>query len=404
MLMLITLTNNQNKIKNEAVKWYKSGMSRLKPIFVIAGVAGSGKSTLLKFIIDELNLQPDNIAFTAYTGMAANVLIRKGHKATTIHKLIYDVVKVKNEKTGILETKFKLKERLPENIKLIVVDEVSMVSEKMMNELMSFGLPILALGDPFQLPPIMNNMCKALDTPDGMLNEPLRQALDNPIIWFSNQLRHKIMPAYGQHGDTVHMYHRNSFPEELLINADQILAGKNDTVKSLNTYYRTYILGKKSIYPTNGEKLICLKNNWDLFISENNIENFLVNGLMGYIDNTKLKPKTKTFSVDFMPTYFDKTSFKEILGDALLFNDSGCKDDKYIQNNYPEVYLMRKPYMLSQTKINKFDFGYTITVYKSQGSEFNNVLYYDEMLRRDLYYQHFYTAVTRAKETLNIIK
>ena len=38
--------------------------------------------------------------------------------------------------------------------KLIVLDEVSMVGEEMARDLMSFGKPILVLGDPGQLPPI----------------------------------------------------------------------------------------------------------------------------------------------------------------------------------------------------------------------------------------------------------
>lgn len=397
---IITLTDKQTKAKNSCLYWYKN---KTKPTFTIAGVAGSGKSTIISIIIQELGLNSNNVKFCAYTGMAANVLIRKGNPATTIHKLIYDPVEVIDEKTGRKKIVFKLKEKLDENIRLIVVDEVSMVSQKMLNELMSFGIPILATGDPKQLPPIGSGMNKLLDNPDIFLDEPLRQALDNPIIYIANLLRQGIMPDYGSYGGKVNIYRKDAFPSRVIEEADQILAGRNATVDNLNRFYRKNILNKQTFLPTNGEKLICLKNNWDLRIQEKGIENFLVNGLIGIVDEMKIQPRAKVFTMNFKPVYFEVENFRKVIGDSLVFSDPNCKDDYYIQENYNYEYIMRKPFEASQTKINKFTYAYCTTVYKSQGSEFGNVLYYDEVLRRDLYFEHFYTAVTRAKEDLSIV-
>lgn len=397
---LIVLTDKQNNAKNKCIYWYKN---KTKPTFTIAGVAGSGKSTIIEIIIEEMGLSKNNVAYCAYTGMASNVLIRKGNPATTIHKLIYDPVEVTDEKTKKKKIVFVLKENLEENIKLIVVDEVSMVSQKMLDELMSFGVPILATGDPKQLPPIGSGMNHLLDNPDVFLDEPLRQALDNPIIYIANLIRQGIKPQVGSYGGKVNIYNRERFPSHLIEEANQILAGRNATVSNLNKFYRANVLGLNNLHPIEGEKLICLKNNWDLRIQENQIENYLVNGLIGIADNIKAFPKNKTFTMDFKPIYFDKTQFKKVIGDSLMFTDSGCKDDYYVQENYPYEALMRKPLEASQTRINKFDYAYAITVYKSQGSEFDRVLYYDEMLRKDLYFEHFYTAVTRAKDTLDIL-
>lgn len=188
---ILVLTDKQNYAKNSCVYWYKN---KTKPTFTIAGVAGSGKSTIIEIIIEEMGLDKKNVRYCAYTGMASNVLIRKGNPATTIHKLIYDPIEVQDEKTKRKKIVFKLKETLDEDIRLIVVDEVSMVSQKMLDELLSFGIPILATGDPKQLPPIGSGMNKLLDNPDVFLDEPLRQALDNPIIYIANLLRQGIKP------------------------------------------------------------------------------------------------------------------------------------------------------------------------------------------------------------------
>ena len=94
---------------------------------VIAGYAGSGKSTLVKYIVDALGCNDDNTAYVAYTGKASQVLKSKGCKnAITAHKLLYYARK---DKYGNFI--FKPRERLEQDYKLIVVDEVSMLPEEM---------------------------------------------------------------------------------------------------------------------------------------------------------------------------------------------------------------------------------------------------------------------------------
>ena len=54
------------------------------------------------------------------------------------------------------EWRFRLRPRheLLDTVALIVIDECSMVGDRSALDLMSFGIPILALGDPAQLPPV----------------------------------------------------------------------------------------------------------------------------------------------------------------------------------------------------------------------------------------------------------
>ncbi|ALN97744.1 hypothetical protein Bp8pS_065 [Bacillus phage vB_BpuM-BpSp] len=152
--MIITPTDKQSKAIKDIIAWYTGNEFNGKDpnrIFTLSGLAGSGKSSVVKLFIEELGLTNNEVAFAAYTGMAANVLLQKGNTgATTIHKLIYDTVPIKNEETGEIE-KFihQLKEELDrKEIKLIVIDEVSMVNESMLEQLKTFGVKIIAIGDP----------------------------------------------------------------------------------------------------------------------------------------------------------------------------------------------------------------------------------------------------------------
>ena len=68
------LTRNQEQGLSIAVDRYRNR----EPYTCIAGYAGTGKSTLIKFIIAALDIDPDDVAYIAYTGKAAQVLRGKG--------------------------------------------------------------------------------------------------------------------------------------------------------------------------------------------------------------------------------------------------------------------------------------------------------------------------------------
>lgn len=401
----ISLTDTQNKIKKECIDWFNSeSRKKNEPVFPILGISGSGKSTLISFIISEINLKDEEVRFVAFTGMASLVLVRKGLSACTIHRLIYDSYEVYDKITKKKKIAFKLKDKLDEKIKLIVVDEGSMVSENMMNELISFHIPIIMLGDYFQLQPIGGQINRFMfNTNYTRLSEPMRQALDNPIVWMANELRNGIRPKYGSYDGKVNVYSKRDFPEECLTDTDQILAGKNNTCDYINKIVRIKYNHIKSRYPVVGDRLICLKNNWEKCISENLLDTFLVNGLLGTVKGIQFIDSNQTYSLDFQPIFMNNTYFTNLLSDTLVFDDINCKDENYIADTFPQVFIRRQKIYLSGMQINKFSYGYCVTVYKMQGSQERKITYIDEVLNRNTYFNHFYTAITRAEEYCDII-
>lgn len=401
----ITLTDAQNKKKNQIVDWFNSP-SRLKnePVFPLLGCSGSGKSSIIPYILEELNLNKDQVAYCAYTGMASLVLIKKGLSACTCHKLCYIPVEVEDKFTHKKKIIFKKKDELEGDIKLIVLDEGSMINEEMMNDILSFNIPVLMVGDYFQLQPVGGKMNMFMRmTQYGILDKPLRQALDNPIIWISDKLRHNELPKYGNYDNLVRIHRKSNFPEEVLYNTDQVIAGKNSTCDYLAKLIRIKFKKIKSKYPVDGDKLICIRNNWEKQIFENTLDVYLVNGLLGNVKNIRYKEQDKTFTCDFKPTFLENTYFNNLLSDKLTFDNVECKDENYVRDEYKDVAFSRIPLYSSATQINKFMFGDAITVYKMQGSQERHITYIDEVLNRNIYFNHFYTAVTRAEEELDIV-
>ena len=135
-------TPMQQKAIDLADKWFRSNEKTKRP-FILTGWAGTGKSFTISRIVEKLGIHSDEVKFVSFTGMAASVLSKNGNPATTIHKLIYNPMPLKNG--GV---KFELKEDLGAGIKLIIVDEFSTVGNKLMEDLEEFNIPIMLVGDP----------------------------------------------------------------------------------------------------------------------------------------------------------------------------------------------------------------------------------------------------------------
>jgi len=140
-------TPHQDAALTAAANWLKGARGRAS-IFRLFGYAGTGKTTLVKHIAEGVD---GKVLFAAFTGKAACVMRSKGcHSASTIHSLIY-----RARESGEETPSFELWNDAPASkAKLIIIDECSMVDAELARDLMSFGVPLLVLGDPAQLPPI----------------------------------------------------------------------------------------------------------------------------------------------------------------------------------------------------------------------------------------------------------
>lgn len=373
-----------------AKKWFNTGF---KQCFEISGGAGTGKTTLVKYIIQELGLEEDEVVFVAYIGKASLALTRKGTPATTIHHLIYDAIDVikKDEDGNVIKdsttgrpltiTKFVKKEQLSPRIKLIVCDEGAMVSEKIARDLLSFDIPMIILGDRNQLPPVMGAPM-FLKRPDVLLKEPMRQALDSPIVFLAQKVIRGEFIKMGKYSDKVFVISKDMITDKMLLKSDIVICHRNSTREELNNHVRHDVLGITQNYPCINEKMICRQNNWGTTIS-NDIS--LINGLIGYVTKVDLESYNKQkININFRPEFMQDDEFKNI-----------AIDYKYLNAPYSEKRSM------SRSFYNKFEYAYAITCHLAQGSEYERVLVYNEEINNsELYKKWLYTAITRSSSSL----
>lgn len=386
--MTLELNPQQFHAVKESIKWW-NGSNNQK--FEVSGPAGSGKTTIVYELVRQLGLKKEEVLFMAYVGKAAMVLSMKGNFAKTIHSSIYDLSVApkldtegqKIEKNGRVVTipVFKRKEKLDPKIKLIVVDEGSFPDMATGTDIMSFGLPVLVLGDLDQLPPIFGESY-FLKNPDIILTQLMRQAEDSEIVYFSQLARKGQKIPFGKYNNSLVIPYED-LKDEHLLSRDMIICGKNETRENINDYYRHELLKRPRGVPVVGDKIICRQNNWKLSVNDNI---HLVNGLIGYIDDIyKETYNKKAIGIDFRPDFLDNAFTKVMMDFPGLFMHVGSKESA------------------KRSYFNKFQFAWAISCHLAQGSQSPNVMYYRERIGSHIYQRKLdYTAITRAEKSIII--
>ena len=180
--------------------WFKNSC---KNYFVLSGVAGSGKSALIPKIIEELNLKEHEVLNCALTGKAALILRRKGLDASTLHSRIYNVSKKLVDNKWLFE--FHKVPCLYQ--RLVIVDESSMLDKNIFDDLMSFGIPVIFIGDHKQLPPV-NSSFNLMEESDFRMERVLRQLEDNPIINLSQKAMRGEKIPFKTFSDNIRKIHK----------------------------------------------------------------------------------------------------------------------------------------------------------------------------------------------------
>ena len=394
--------------------WLKNGTEQ---VFHLFGYAGTGKTTLARDLAAGVE---GTVLFAAFTGKAAYVLQSKGCEgATTIHSLIYhsrdkgkaqlqdmerqlqtlidelaadglSPVQVEAHKRVIDLNKMIKQER--ENLKqpfftlnpdsdvrrakLVIIDECSMVDARMGADLLSFGVKVLVLGDPAQLPPVGGaGYFTENVTPDVMLEEIHRQAEESPIIRMATQVRKEKPLDVGDFGSDCRVIAGEKIDPEIALAFDQILVGKNVTRFATNRRVRT-LKGLTDPFPMQGDRLVCLRNDHDAG---------LLNGAL--------------FKVSSVGGILDHKVLMDIVPEGSNFAQEVMAHEHYFLGKGDELpWFERK-------EAQEFDYGYALTVHKAQGSQWDSVLLFDEsqVFRKDRW-RWLYTGITRAAEKLTVVR
>jgi len=392
---MIALSPDQQQSLDTIMSWFTTIQNTTpqpteKRFITLGGYAGTGKTTLIAVMRQELAKHHKDlkVGFASYTGKAARVLTTKlteqktilpQDTVGTIHALIYSpIINAKEEIVG-----WKTKQKIDRT--LLIIDEASMVDEAIWRHLLEYNVPIIAVGDHGQLPPINGNF-NLMQVPQLRLEEIHRQAQDNPIIGLSIQAREHGMVRTGIYSDVVKKYNLADYEaqdivEELLNSYNDetlVLCGYNNTRVRLNKHIRS-LRGFENPQPIAGDRVICLRNN-----HKKNI----YNGMLGTIES--IEQSDDDWYIAQVALDDEPIPYKGLIARSQF----GAPSALNFTNKRSRIMMG-----------DLFDFGYALTVHKAQGSQAKRVILFEERFKQmndDEWKRWLYTAVTRAEEELYI--
>lgn len=388
----MALSNQQTEVLQSLLRWVGDPQQQT---LTMGGYAGTGKTTLLaalRYVLAQK--RPSwNVAFAAYTGKATQVLAQKLKKIpmdlpndniSTLHSLLYSpITDAQGNQAG-----WRRRNSIP--YQLIVVDEASMVTTEIWQDLLKMQIPVLAVGDHGQLPPIGESL-NLMATPDLVLTEIHRQAESSPIIHLATLAREQGRIPVGEYGPGVRKLNMQDSDAQLYLdelaqkhqNDMLFLVGQNRSRQGLNATIRA-AKARESASPESGDMVICLRNNWKKGIFNGQIGKISSITAVSHPESDKLiSYKAKITTLDDEPLYKGKISAEQFGAPTVL--DWSSK--------------------LRTAQGELFDFGYALTVHKAQGSQAKRVVVIEERnqhMSDDDWKRWLYTAVTRAEEELTI--
>jgi exodeoxyribonuclease V alpha subunit len=366
---------------------------------ILTGGPGTGKTTVLKSALDQMERRGERVALASPTGKAAKRMTETtGRPAKTIHKL--------------LEWKpdgFDRDASNPIDSDVIVIDESSMLDIEIgahLMEAVATGTRLIFVGDVNQLPPVgpgqpLLDLMKSGIAPTFRLTQTHRQKADSWVIDNAYRILEGKLPSLRNQSDFQFVNLRD--PQRIVevviamyrdaraqgVQAEkqlQVLTSTNLMVNLLNSEVQRTMnpnasdsrfaddfvqgVGESKIFA--GDKV---------FYTKNNAELGLVNGSMGTVQEI------------------------EVLGDRRIARvqfdgESNPAREQFEDETNPDT--GNDIFELVDADIRPLTLAYAMTIHKSQGSEWSNVVVVcaeGQWMTRKL----LYTAITRTNDHLTIL-
>lgn len=367
-------------------------------VMIVTGGPGTGKTTIIKALIRIFESMGCDVALAAPTGRAAKRMSETtSHEAKTIHRLLEVEYRDDDGESSV----FARNERNLLDEDIIIVDEASMIDMFLMNSLLKAvrpGARFVMIGDSDQLPSVgAGNVLQDIIDSEAFntvrLVEVFRQGKESLIVTNAHMINRGEKPILDRHDADFFFMKRNSMENIVQTLVDvcvnrlpktygvsvfdkiQIItptkkggSGTEYLNKCLQEKLNSHENGKQekkygeTVFRV-GDKVMQVRNNYDLVWSENGKERFgIYNGDMGIVK--RIFDSQNYMTIDF--------------------------DGREVQ--YPYEHL------------EDLEHAYAVTVHKSQGSEYAFVVIpitevAPMLMTRNL----IYTALTRAKEKVILI-
>ncbi|HHU17365.1 MAG TPA: ATP-dependent RecD-like DNA helicase [Clostridiales bacterium] len=398
---LINATEAETGIVLSENQKYAVKSSLQNGVSVITGGPGTGKTTIINTIIKIFENNGFTTAIAAPTGRAAKRITETtGYEATTIHRLL-EYYYSEDEDT----MRFGKNSEDPLQYDVVIIDEASMVDILLMNGLINAikpGTRLIVVGDADQLPSVgagnvLRDMIDSEMINSVKLTEIYRQAKESLIVVNAHRINKGEYPECNEKDKDFFLLRKKSEKEML----ETI---KTLCVKRLPNYYQGYdaIRDIQVLTPIRRGLLGSINLNKELQNVLNPPSRDREEKTFGdkiFREKDKVMQNRNNYQLEWRRL----DDFSE--GQGVFNGDVGYieKIDKEF-NEITIVYDENRYVTYDFSQLDELEHAYSITVHKSQGSEFPIIImpvsWFPPILAtRNL----LYTAVSRGKKAVILV-
>ena len=369
-------------------------------ILVITGGPGTGKTTIINFIIQIYERLGLEVALTAPTGRAAKRMSAlTGREAKTIHRLL----EVGYGGDEILR-EYSRNQDLPLDFDAVIADEVSMLDVLLADSLLGAleqNAKLILVGDADQLPSVgagnfLKDIIASKSVPVVRLDTVFRQAAESMIVVNAHKINAGEYPVYNQKDKDFYFVNTHQGPESVAAAVTELVSDRLPRAYGLDAVRDIQV-----ITPTKKTAAGVIELNKRLQEAlnppcEGKAERVFMNRIVR--EGDKVMQIRNNYDLTWRNTEDEK-----IEGMGVFNGDMGIIE-KVTSTSVTVIFDDEHKVKYENSQLEDIDHAYTVTVHKSQGSEFRAVVmtaFYGapRLMNRNL----IYTAVTRAKELVVIV-
>ena len=425
-MALVPAKHELSHSQKQAIEFLVDFTNSKNLVACLIGYAGTGKTYLLKYFLNDYF--KGNSCVSAPTHKAVRIveqqLLRKGR---TLQSLLGLRVNTNLDNFDISNPSFDpMGNEYIKNYNLIVIDECSMVNVSLFTLLIqkakAYNTKVLFVGDNAQLPPIKEKisltfLCENKFT----LTSIIRQKADNPLLIILDIIRNDILNNTDDFYDyvcanrrnindknegyvilnepdfkksIVHFFNSNSFTNN--IDHVRTLAYTNDAVGKWNKFIRDELFNNPTDILIKHDLLTAYTTITDDYLNPIiiNSEDYILSNIRKYTTSAEIETyainlraingalESKTLNiVDHTKTEGFKHFYKILRylhNNAISGHGGNSKSSLWAKYyRFKNEYLSMLNFTLNKDLkafVKKdIDYGYGLTVHKSQGSTYNNV-------------------------------
>lgn len=365
-------------------------------IIDIAGLTAAGVYDVVEEFMNHREFDPREIMYLSYDQKQVLELASNRLHAYYLPSIIYkytrevnfDTISVLNPQSTHLDSVWKkdIRKKIDQRYRLMVVFDSALLNKSTIDDLCSFGIPIILMRDPMMMPAA--DTYTFLREPNIEIHDLNPTLLRNPINYFAIKVISGAKIELGAY-DTVSVVPRKQLNIYNLKSSEMVLTLSDEMMNIVNNTYREKVMKLKTLNTVVNERVIVMDDMYAhklINTDEKRLKIYLRKGMVGYISKcNRHSTVTKYIPIELRPEFYHE-SFTDLYIDRYYLNNVEANSRQQIPD-----------------EVLKVKYAYALTPALARLSHWDKLtIIADSDVQDDMYRKLLYNAILRSSRSLTL--